>query len=243
MIEGDALDTPNLGVRLRISRPVAPTHDGEPKKSVCAYCSCQLALLPHEFRVCQSPTCIGKAIADRDERILEIQLSIPRVHSQLFTQKSELEATIVRLEADAPDSKALHQYRAILTSLKANLGFNAKSDLTDQVLDLEREIRELAKRINRPSFLPAFRRELWERDRQTCYLCHKVISDPGGDSMHVDHVRARSEGGSDEAYNLRIAHPLCNLRKGDKELSGRRMEAILRQLRKTAEEEAKERLF
>lgn len=217
--------------------------DSPPKLYLCTYCHAQIFLLPHEIRICQSPWCIECAIADLDKHIFELQLSIPRAHSELLPLKAELAAKIIELDRSAPNSIELAQYKAQLTSLNANLGFHAKNDRVDQIVALQEQIRELAKRSNRPSFSEDFRRELWERDRKVCYLCKKIIASWSGDSMHVDHVRPRSQGGSDEAHNLRIAHPTCNLQKGDRELSERRLQSVLSKLRKTAEEEAKERLF
>lgn len=123
------------------------------------------------------------------------------------------------------------------------MGFNAKNDRVDLILALHEQIRELAKRLARPSFSDDFRRGLWERDGRTCYLCHKEICDWDGAAMHIDHVRPRSQGGSDEVHNLRIAHPTCNLRKGDRALSEPRVKAILEELRRSEQEEAKFKLF
>jgi 5-methylcytosine-specific restriction endonuclease McrA len=70
-----------------------------------------------------------------------------------------------------------------------------------------------------------------------------MIAHWDGAHMHIDHVTPRSKGGSDDVHNLRIAHPACNLKKGDRELSARRMKAILKELQKTDEEIKKGFLF
>jgi 5-methylcytosine-specific restriction endonuclease McrA len=60
---------------------------------------------------------------------------------------------------------------------------------------------------------------------------------------NLDHITPRSKGGSDEEHNLRIAHPDCNLKKSDSELDARRMRIVLKELRLSKEEIAKDRLF
>lgn len=229
--------------RLRYSGPSKPSPGAEPKPYYCTYCHRVLHLLPHEFRLCQTRACLENAIADRDDRIFELQLSVPRVLAQLLAEKVDLLAKISDLEARDPQSLTLMQYRAVLSSLNANLGFNAKNQCVDRILTLKEQIRELSTRLSRPSFSDSFRRDLWERDGRTCYLCHVEILHWDGDSMHIDHVRPRSQGGSDEPHNLRTAHPVCNLRKGDRELSEMRMKAILEELRRSEQDEAQDDLF
>lgn len=232
-----------LHARLEYSGPRAPVYDSAPREYYCTYCFTVLTLLQHEIRVCQALHCIQKAIADRRERIWEIQLSIPRVHGRLREERTELTRQIDRLKQDNSTGQLLAQYESLLFSLNANLKFYAEIDRVDQILALNEQIKELVSRLRRPSFSGPFRRELWERDRGLCYLCHKRIEHWDGLLMHVDHIKARSKGGSDAEHNLRIAHPERNLKKGDRELSARRMQAILRELRKTDAEIARGRLF
>jgi hypothetical protein len=50
------------------------------------------------------------------------------------------------------------------------------------------------------------------RDGKRCAICHKnVYSD-----MTIDHWIPRSEGGTDDLSNLRIAHKKCNAWKGNR---------------------------
>jgi 5-methylcytosine-specific restriction endonuclease McrA len=131
----------------------------------------------------------------------------------------------------------------VLVSLERSLAFDAKNVKVDQVLSLESQIKKLSRRLARPTFSDAIRRDLWNRDQRTCYLCTLEITHWNGDSMHIDHVRPRSQGGSDEPHNLRIAQPVCNLRKGDRQLADKRMKAILAELRKTEMDDLKNSLF
>lgn len=43
-----------------------------------------------------------------------------------------------------------------------------------------------------------------------CYLCGEKIQQ---DDLHIDHVLAKSRGGSDDPSNLRATHEACNLDK------------------------------
>lgn len=64
---------------------------------------------------------------------------------------------------------------------------------------------------------PKHRRELYERDDWTCYLCSSPV-DRSGDlngnrSPSLDHVIPRSKGGTHDASNLKTACRSCNSRK------------------------------
>ena len=45
-----------------------------------------------------------------------------------------------------------------------------------------------------------------------CPLCHMPLLPH--ERLHLDHVVARSRGGSDHLSNLQVVHGKCNLRKG-----------------------------
>lgn len=52
-----------------------------------------------------------------------------------------------------------------------------------------------------------------ERDNQMCHLCDKWVS------IHdasLDHVVPLSRGGDHTAENIKLAHKLCNSKKGDR---------------------------
>src|SRR5690348_6923173 len=59
--------------------------------------------------------------------------------------------------------------------------------------------------INRLSFLA--------RDRGICHICSEEVNPL---DYHLDHVVPLAKGGSHTYDNLKIAHPVCNLRKGAK---------------------------
>lgn len=54
---------------------------------------------------------------------------------------------------------------------------------------------------------------IWEKSQGRCWYCGKQCN-PFTD-MHIDHVRARSKGGTDTLDNLVIACVRCNIDKRD----------------------------
>ena len=57
---------------------------------------------------------------------------------------------------------------------------------------------------------PGFRDWLYRRDHGVCGICRKPVA-PG--QFHVDHIRPVSEGGNHHVDNLRISHPVCNIKR------------------------------
>jgi 5-methylcytosine-specific restriction endonuclease McrA len=53
-----------------------------------------------------------------------------------------------------------------------------------------------------------------ERDRSTCYLCHRYLKPH---EISVDHVRPYTKGGTNSISNLRVACRSCNSRKGNRD--------------------------
>ncbi len=66
--------------------------------------------------------------------------------------------------------------------------------------------------------------QLLERDGHYCPLCGEIFdhtihqSQPLG--VTIDHIKPRSKGGGDGLNNLRLAHKMCNIRRGNKEIGG-----------------------
>ena len=59
--------------------------------------------------------------------------------------------------------------------------------------------------------IPLTRRNVLERDRQTCQYCHYK-----GEQLTLDHVIPRSRGGGDSWENLVAACVRCNVKKGNR---------------------------
>lgn len=51
------------------------------------------------------------------------------------------------------------------------------------------------------------------RDGDRCYLCGQSVQRM---PIHIEHVKPRARGGSDDLANKRLAHADCNLWKGQK---------------------------
>lgn len=77
----------------------------------------------------------------------------------------------------------------------------------------ERE-NELERRRNRPHryrpLVGMIYSLLRQRDGDTCGICGDFVL-PSEQS--VDHILPRYQGGTDDAFNLRLAHRLCNFRR------------------------------
>jgi len=63
---------------------------------------------------------------------------------------------------------------------------------------------------------PVSRMAIYVRERGVCYLCSRQVSRR---KFHLEHVEALVLGGAHTAANVRVAHPLCNLRKGRKRVA------------------------
>lgn len=60
--------------------------------------------------------------------------------------------------------------------------------------------------------IDALRDLIWKRDNGICGICNQPVTRT---EMHMDHIQPRSLGGSDSFNNLRAAHGLCNIRRGN----------------------------
>src|ERR1041385_3140422 len=110
-MDQDSSDLRPLLDRLKDSQPGRNFDDELLKRCRCGYCFCELFLLPHEFRLCQDIECIRKAVDDRDERIRQIQASVPRTKAALVDEKSTYLQRIAVLEAQSMSGLELEQFR------------------------------------------------------------------------------------------------------------------------------------
>lgn len=54
--------------------------------------------------------------------------------------------------------------------------------------------------------------KLWDRDGNICYLCEEIMK---YNDVTIDHVIPLSKNGKDNMSNYKLAHPFCNLEKGN----------------------------
>ena len=78
------------------------------------------------------------------------------------------------------------------------------------------ELLPLAKiHYTRSRHIPQWlRRAVFVRDEGVCQLCLKPIDPDEG--FHADHVLPASLGGPTQLDNLQLAHPFCNISKGNR---------------------------
>lgn len=67
------------------------------------------------------------------------------------------------------------------------------------------------------------RQHIFDRDGYDCYICNTPVDltaphvqgQPGWETYpHIEHVKPLSKGGDDTLANVKIAHAVCNIRKG-----------------------------
>lgn len=74
------------------------------------------------------------------------------------------------------------------------------------------------------------RRNIFERDENTCQYCHKKYD---RSELTLDHVIPRSRGGTSNWTNIVLACVKCNMRKGDKLLTEIHMKLLRKPVKPT----------
>lgn len=93
-------------------------------------------------------------------------------------------------------------------------------DVATLLHEIER-LREALRRATHRNYEPIPKRlrfEILKRDRFTCRYCG---ARPGRTQLHVDHVKPRAEGGTNDPSNLVTACETCNSGKGAVPLTDR----------------------
>jgi len=116
-----------------------------------------------------------------------------------------------RITAKPPDRHCMHcgaplprQMRAdaLFCSEKCNYGAHA----------LQRKLRARTGEEGKPGYLRAF---IADRDRWRCGICRKSVNKklqhPDPMCASLDHVIPVSQGGTNDPWNLRLTHLVCNL--------------------------------
>lgn len=71
--------------------------------------------------------------------------------------------------------------------------------------------RGIAPAARRTAIPLAVRAAVMERDGLVCQICG---ADVERDDVHLDHIKPWSRGGEHTVDNLRVAHSLCNIKRG-----------------------------
>lgn len=68
----------------------------------------------------------------------------------------------------------------------------------------------------------AFRHKVYIRNQGICQLCNEYvylnIDYPDQQCATIDHIVPVSKGGTHALYNLQLAHWICNIKRGNKDL-------------------------
>jgi len=68
----------------------------------------------------------------------------------------------------------------------------------------------------------AFRHKVYIRNQGVCQLCNEYVylnlSYPDQQCATIDHIVPVSKGGTHALYNLQLAHWICNVKRGNKDL-------------------------
>ena len=69
----------------------------------------------------------------------------------------------------------------------------------------------------------AFKHKVYIRNKGVCQLCNEYvylnIDYPDPMSASIDHILPVSKGGTHALYNLQLAHWICNIKRGNKDLT------------------------
>ncbi|MEI6258297.1 MAG: HNH endonuclease signature motif containing protein [Deltaproteobacteria bacterium] len=84
-------------------------------------------------------------------------------------------------------------------------------DFWTQVTECSTILREIAPNVRRPWLMKVIY-EIYEKQDGKCSLCSEQVSPP----WHIDHIIPFSYGGGNESSNVRIAHPECNMKRGNR---------------------------
>lgn len=95
---------------------------------------------------------------------------------------------------------------AIFCSQKCNYGAHS----------LQRKLRARTGDEDKPGYLRAF---ICNRDKWTCGICGEPVDPalrhPDPRCVSLDHVVPVSHGGTNDLWNLRLTHLVCNLKRGN----------------------------
>jgi 5-methylcytosine-specific restriction endonuclease McrA len=77
---------------------------------------------------------------------------------------------------------------------------------------IQKHVRRARKRSVGGKYAPADLQRLFVLQKGRCPVCRGALK-----NYHVDHITALSRGGSNDPINLQLLHPVCNMRKTNKD--------------------------
>lgn len=150
-----------------------------------------------------------------DEDVRERKKRVAREHRLAnLDHVRELKRSYYLANRDAINAKCSAYYEAHREEIgEANKAWRERNpervSLNGRNRKARRRAREAGGRVTRTDL-----REILEEFGMHCHLCDAEIATL--DDLHFDHVAPLARGGAHSPENIRPAHAVCNLRKGDR---------------------------
>lgn len=141
------------------------------------------------------------------DRIRERDRERYRANRELHLQRA------AAYHAANPEKVAAHKRRYLDANRDEHRERRRAYDAANPEKKRERTARYRARALAAPVVEAIDRAAIVARDKSICHLCGEPV---GADDLHLDHVVPLSRGGEHTAENLRVAHGICNQRKGDR---------------------------
>jgi hypothetical protein len=144
------------------------------------------------------------ALCDRDGIV---SASVPGLAHAARVDVSKVESALAVFLAPCPYSSTPDHDGTRLRAIEGGWQLTPMALRERQIVEAEDEL--MARRLR--SVSRTLRNAVVERDGYRCHICTEAV-DP--DDIHIDHVIPFVKGGPTTLENLRVAHSVCNLRKG-----------------------------